>query len=100
MGGFEKRNSQVNYYVKNNRKLKTRDKRKLLKEFLKLKRKASLGFDWAQKHAQKLFLKLREIETKNANEALFKSRIQWLEQGEKPTRYFLKLEINRLKINS
>ena len=46
------------------------------------------------------FLKFREIETKSANETLFKSRIQWLEQGEKPTRYFLKLEINRLKVNS
>ena len=90
----------TSYYVRNKRLLQTRDKRKLLKEFLKLKRKASLGFVWAQKHAQKLFLKLREIETKNANEALYKSRIQWLEEGEKPTRYFLKLEIKRLKVNS
>ena len=67
------------------------DKTKLTKEYLKLRRKALLGLDWAKKHAKTLYDKLCKLDRLESEKIKKYSRAQWIEEGEKPTRYFCNL---------
>ena len=67
------------------------DKTKLTKEYLKLRKKALLGFDWAKRHAKRLYDKLCKFDRLESEKLKKCSRAQWIEEGEKPIRYFYNL---------
>ena len=88
------------HYSYTKQKTLSANKTKLTKEYLKLRRKALLGHDWAKSHAKILFEKLQELEKTETRRVKAYSRAKWTEEGERPTRYFLNLVNHRSEENS
>ena len=42
---------------------------------------------------------LNEIYSTRGKEAMFRSKVKWVEEGEKPTKYFFNLDITLMRIN-
>ena len=58
----------------------------------KINAKPDDGTDAAQQEYERLKTKLRHIYEERADGAILRSKMRWIEHGEKPTKYFFDME--------
>ena len=86
-------------YTKNKRKQLSRDRVRLTNRLIVLKQSLVLGDTRAPAAIASLESQLQALVTQDLEGRKTRSRAQWIEEGEKTTRYFFKLERERYEKN-
>jgi len=87
-------------YDKQKRKRDKEHQDRLTRNIIKLKRTFDPQNKQQIQQITDLETTLRELKFQKMEGAKIRSRVQWIEQGEKPTKYFYNLEKQRAKTNS
>ena len=93
------RNFCINF-CSQKRKLANRERNRLTNCLISAKRRFVNGASSAASEIRNLESALASLVSREAEGAMIRSRAKWFEEGEKPTRYFFRLEKKRAEKNS
>ena len=91
--------SQITYFSKNKRGELSHERVLLVNRIIDLKLKLTSGDFSVSSEISELESELKALTLKKLDGSKVRSRVQWLEDGERPTRYFFKLERERFDCN-
>ena len=86
-------------FAKNKRKFASRERVVLTNRLIDLKQRLVQGDAFLSSEIASLESRLKSLVFRDLEGAKIRSKVQWLENGEKPTRFFLKLERERFEKN-
>ena len=91
--------SQITYFSKNKSRELSHERVLLVNRIIDLKLKLTSGDLSVSSEISELESELKALTLKELDGSKVRSRVQWLEEGERPTRYFFKLERERFERN-
>ena len=91
--------SQITYFSKNKRGELSDERVLLVNRIIDVKLELTSGDFSVSSEISELESELKALTLKKLDGSKVRSRVQWLEEGERPTRYFFKLERERFDCN-
>ena len=91
--------AEIVSFARTKRKNLSHDRVVLTNEIIRLKRLLVAGDFSVSSEIRELESRLKELISKELSGVLFRSKARWLEEGERPTRFFFKLEHERIQRN-